>query len=222
MARQQPVALVFAGPVSRGNLGRLPGLHQRLTWIKSSSVATASRAVHALHCGSAVSHYSDLKNAAAILISAPPAALAGIVAELAASGLSWKDRIVVLFDSEEDSAALQPLSRLGAEAASVLWHPRPEQFLVEGTNEAIRFVRTLTGKRNLIQLRSREAYQCAMRLVADEFFVLLTEAMEKFEAAGMSRLQAEKTTAATLAESARTWLRAGKRLLKKRAATRPA
>ncbi len=63
MAKLQPVALVFAGPVSRGTLGQLPGLRERLRWIKSSSVATATRAVRGLRAGVAVPDYADLSPA---------------------------------------------------------------------------------------------------------------------------------------------------------------
>lgn len=218
MAKQQPVALVFAGPVSRGSLGRLPGLRQQLAWIKSSSIPTASRAVHALGCGRAVARFSDLRSAELFVISAPVGSVAEIVENLADSGLSWHERIVVLYDSGCDSSALTPLRELGAETASIFYHARPEQFLGEGTPEALRGVRKLTGDKTLISLRSYDEYQRGLCVTTEEFFPMLEAAMDAFTRAGMSRPQAEQTTAVMIAESARNWLRAGKRLLAKRAA----
>jgi hypothetical protein len=215
MAKQQPVALVFAGPVSRGTLGRLPGLRQRLTWVKSSSIPTASRAIHALGAGHAVAAYSDLRSAAAILISAPGPALRVIVEDLASSDLSWRNRAVVIYDSEFDSKALEPLRRAGAETASLIYHEKPEQFLAEGTPEALRFLRSLTGAKPLIAMKSTLDYRRAMRLIVDDFFPVMAAAIDALQKAGMTRAQAENTLGATVAESARTWLRAGKRLLKR-------
>src|SRR5689334_12716049 len=137
MENQWPAALVFAGPVSRGTLTRLPGLTTHLRWIKSSSVATASRAVRALRAGRAVRDYLGLSEAYIVLVSTPAGSLPEITRQLAQSGLEWHDRIVVLYDSDADCRALQPLSDRGAAVASLNYHRRPEQFVVEGHTRAV-------------------------------------------------------------------------------------
>ncbi|MDZ4801926.1 MAG: hypothetical protein SGI92_27545 [Bryobacteraceae bacterium] len=217
MAKQQPVALVFAGPVSRGSLGRLPGLRQALAWVKSSSIATASRAVHALHEGRAVAHYADLEEASIILVSVPEHAIKGTVDALAESCLTWQHKTVVLFDTCADSSALEPLAVRGAETATLLFHARPEQFLCEGSTEALRAVRRLTGTTTLLVLRDKAAYFRAVDLTTAAFYPLFSAAVDAFCSGGMTKSEAEKTTAAMIAESARTFLRAGKRLLKRAA-----
>ncbi len=221
MARQQPAALVFAGPVSRGTLSRLPGLRQHLVWIKSSSIATASRAVHALRCGRAVSAFADFEDATVVFISVPDHAVEAAVQELADCGLSWRGRTAILYDSGCTRGMLTPLSSRGAETASLIYHAKPEQFLVDGTPEAIRTVRLFTLDTPLLHLRSCADYRQAMRLTTEDFYPLFAEAMEAFHKAGMTRVQAERTTATMIAESARTWLRAGKRLFKKKRSIKP-
>src|SRR4051794_14918081 len=138
MAKLQPVALVFAGPVSRGTLGQLPGLRERLRWIKSSSVATATRAVRGLRAGVAVPHYTDLSGAVLVLVSVPDKSVPTWVEALATCGLSWQKKIVVLYDSTHTSDALEPLRHAGAAVATLNYHERPEQFVCEGDPVALR------------------------------------------------------------------------------------
>lgn len=215
MAKLQPVALVFAGPVSRGSLGRLPGLRRDLVWVKSSSVATASRAVHALHEGRAVADYADLEDASLILVSVPEKVVKSTITALAESCLKWRNKVVVLYDSHFDSHALQTLAVRGAETATLLHHARPEQFLCEGSTEALRAVRRLTGSTPMLVLRNKQEYLRGLHLTTAEFYPLFSAAIDAFSKAGMTKSEAEKTTAAMIAESARTYLRAGKRLLQR-------
>src|SRR4051812_29465985 len=120
MEKQQPVALVFTGPVSRGSLERLTGLRQHLTWVKSSSVATASRAIHALRRGHAVADYAELQDATLILISVPDPAIESTVAALAGSELCWEHKTAVLYGTSISSSCLSRLAQLGAETATLL------------------------------------------------------------------------------------------------------
>src|SRR4051812_43070422 len=113
MGKQRRAALVYAGPVRRSSLTRLPGLGTQLRFVKSSSVATASRAVRALRAGHAVRRYEDMAEADLFLISVPAKAITHIVTELAASELEWKSRIVVLFDSDAESSAFYELTKRG-------------------------------------------------------------------------------------------------------------
>src|SRR3954451_6737495 len=144
MEKQPRAALVYAGPVRRSTLNKLPGLPGQLKFIKSSSVATASRAVRALRAGQAVRRYEDLKDADLILISVPADGVKRTAAELAASGLSWNNRCIVLFDSEAESGALTELRRRGSAVASLNWSPQPERFIAEGDSAALRRIRSLT------------------------------------------------------------------------------
>ncbi|MBC7925395.1 MAG: hypothetical protein H7039_07025 [Bryobacteraceae bacterium] len=216
MAKQQPAALVFAGPVSRGSLIQLPGLQDCLGWVKSSSIPTASRAVHALGCGKAVRDYRDLSEARMFLISVPESSIGAIVQSLASSELSWQRRTVILFDSEQNSSALLPLQDRGAFAASLNYHNKPEQFLAEGSPQALRQIRGLTAPKPLIVLRSKDRYLAAIRGLRDDFYPGFGLSLKELRASGLDKVSAERTAAVTLAESARVFLRAGHRLLKPR------
>src|SRR4051794_24100418 len=128
MENPQRAALVYAGPVRRSNLTELKGLPGQLAYIKSSSIATASRAVTALRAGKPVTNYEDLDDANLILISVPETAIARITGELASANLSWRGRTVLLFDSLCDSSALGVLGDRGAAIASLNWSAHPQRF----------------------------------------------------------------------------------------------
>lgn len=213
MAKLQPVALVFAGPVSRGTLSQLPGLRERLRWIKSSSVATATRAVRGLRAGVAVRDYADLSAAAVVLISVPEQNVQTWADALANCGLSWHKKIAVLYDSTLASDALKPLHAAGAAVATLNYHARPEQFVCEGDAVALRALRDLAANKPLIPLTSKERYFRAVRRTRDEFIPMFASCIEDFRAAGMQKAAAEKAAAAGLQESVRSYLRAGHRVL---------
>lgn len=223
MENQRRAALVYAGQVSRGGLTHLPELRKELAFIKSSSIPTASRAVRALRSGRAVQTLEEFKQADLILISVPEAQINAAVAELEASALSWSGRTVVLFDSDLDSAALTPLALRGASIASLNWCPHPQRFFAEGQPEAIRRIKKLMPARSLMVIRSKSDYMNGVRASTEEFYPLLSAAVEGFQKSGMHRAAALKTAALLFAESARVFLRAGKRVLKqpKRKASLP-
>jgi hypothetical protein len=222
MEKRRRAALVFAGPVSRGSLTRLPGLSDQLEFIKSSSIPTASRAVNALRCGQAVRSYEELAGADLILLSAPDAVLPAIVSGLVSSKLDWRGRTVVLYDAERDSSDLEVFRRLGAVVATLNWCASPPRFLAEGDPEAIRRIRSLRPGKSLMVLRSKASYLQALRATTEDFYPLLAASVDLFRKAGMEKAAAEKTAASLFAESARTYLRAGKRLLQRPASKRPA
>lgn len=220
MEKQQRAALVYAGPVRRSSLTRLPGLAYQLKYIKSSSVATASRAVSALRAGQAVRRYEELAGADLILISVPDAAVARVVSDLAASQLEWKGRTVALFDSAMDTSALLQLKARGAHVATLNWSAHPERFFAEGSAAGLKRIRTLTGKRSLLVLTSKAMYLKAEMISRDGFFPMLASTVELFRKAGMEKAAAEQTAAALFTESIRAWLRAGRRLLNVRSKRR--
>lgn len=224
MVKQRRTALVCAGPLSRGSLTRLSCLPDQVDCIKSSSIPTASRAVAALRAGRAVRSYEELTGADLFLISVPDYSTPRILDELAGCGIEWGGRTIALYDSEADSDILAPFAALGARTATLNWSPLPERFIMEGDSDAIRRLRTLTGSDPVLVLRSKASYLEGLRTATSEFFPLLADAVDHFRAAGLDKAAAEKTAALLFAESARTWLRAGRRLLNqtKRPASLPA
>jgi len=213
MAKLQQVALVFAGPVSRGTLTQLPGLRDHLRWIKSSSVATASRAVRALRAGIPIGDYTSMDDAGIILISVPDDSAESWAKSLAGCGLKWAGRLVVLYDSVHDRQILRPLEDEGATVATLNYHGRPEQFLVDGVPEAVKTLRILTTERPVVRLSDKTRYFHGLRCAREHFMPLFASVVEHFRAAGMQKAAAEKAAAAAIEESTRSYLRAGHRLL---------
>lgn len=218
MKKQQRVALICAGPVSRSALSRLPGLRDELAWVKATTPAAAGRAANTLG-GRAVRDYADLGGAAIVLIRASDDAVAGVVEELQSADLDWQDRTVVLFESGFDSTALAPLSEAGAHAASLNHLDALESLLLlEGTHEARRRVRRLlaTGRHRLIELKpgTKGEYLSAVERCTSGFMPVIAAAVDAFMRAGMEKAAAEKTAASLFERSLRAYLRAGKRLLK--------
>jgi len=211
MEKQQRAALVFAGPVSRGTLNRLPGLPEQLEYVKSSSVATASRAVQALRCGRTVHRLDELEGVDLLILSVPDRALPATVAELLKSGLPLAAMTVVLYDSHLSSTELELLRDVGAHVASLSWHARPEQFVAEGDAFALRRIRSLTGKKTLLILRSKESYLRALRSTTEDFYPVLASAVQGLREAGMEKGTAERMAASLIDHSARVFLRAGRR-----------
>ena len=220
MRKQQRVALVCAGPVSRSGLARLPAMRDQLVWVKSSTPSAASRAANSLG-GRAVRDFNDLSSADVVLISAPDAAIEPIVEELRTSEVVWRNRVVVLIDSSLDSAVLATLSEAGAHAASLNQvDSLVDTLVLEGTAEARRRMRRLLGdaRHTIVELEPghKSQYLAAVEGCTSAFLPTIAQAVDRFIRAGMKKAVAEKTATSLFESSLRAYLRAGKRLLKLR------
>lgn len=216
--RKQPwVGLICAGPVSRGGLSRLPGLHEQLGWVKSNTIAAASRAVNGLNAGRAVRDMESLSKAQLIIIQ-PANALESIVEELATSGLHWQGKTVAVFHPSLDAAALCRLERLGASVGSIaVMSESPLRFLIEGTPEALRRLRKFFRSAGMpvveIGAGGKSAYLAGVYAVTAEFLPLIARAIDWFERAGMDKSTAGASAASLAEATMKAYFRAGKRLL---------
>ena len=218
MRKQQRVALVCAGPVSRSGLARLPAIRDHLVWVKSSTPSAATRAANSLG-GRAVRDFSDLASADVVLISAPDAAIEPIVEELRVSDVVWRNRVVVLIDSNFDSAALATLAETGAHAASLNQvDSLPDTLVLEGTVEARRRMRRLftDGRHTIFELEPghKSEYLAAVDGCTSAFLPTIAQTVDHFMRAGLKKAAAEKTATSLFESSLRAYLRAGKRLLR--------
>src|SRR3954462_15705100 len=101
--------MVCAGAVSRTTAGSHPGILQQLGPVKAASLRVASRVVNAIRAGNPVSTCQELAGVSVILISAPDADLESLILEISSSGLQWKQKTLLLADSQFDSTVLVPL-----------------------------------------------------------------------------------------------------------------
>jgi hypothetical protein len=218
MKKQPWVGLVCAGQVSRTGLARIARLDEQLGWIKSNTVATASRAVNGLKAGRAIRDYESLSKAHLILIQAPGETIEPITEALAASGLHWPGKSVALFHSVLDSSALSRLERLGASVASfALLGDSPPKFLLEGQPDAVamlrRFFRHSQTTAIQIEHGRKSEYLAGVYAATAEFMPLISKAVERFRRAGMDKAEAGSTAALLIESSMRAYFRSGMRLL---------
>lgn len=140
MKKRPLVALVAAGKITGSPVTRFWGLTHQLGPVKAPSLRLASRIVNTLRAGSAVESYQDLAHCSLILICVPDELVSATVADLAASGLSWHNRAVVLCSTWLDSSALTRLAASGASVGSITEIPgfNNSRFLVEGNRQVVR------------------------------------------------------------------------------------
>jgi hypothetical protein len=221
MRRIRSVALVCAGPISRGIVSRLPGIADHIGWVKAPSFRLASRAVNALRAGEPVHHYEQLAPAALILLSVPRKSEELIVGELASARLEWRNRPVVVLDTLRESSALKPLRERGAMIATL--NPihgagDVRALVIEGHQETIREMqRTMTPEaRRYLQTITTSGKARLLAGVSEatrEFLPLIASITDHFKAAGLSKQQSETLAQSLMSSSMRAYFRAGRRVL---------
>jgi predicted short-subunit dehydrogenase-like oxidoreductase (DUF2520 family) len=215
MTKARSVALVCAGPISRSGIARLPKIIDLLGPVKSGSLQRASRAVNVLGAGTAVHGYKDLDGSRTILLNMPDRLLPPIVAELAASDINWKKKIVLLCSSSLDSLELGRLKSEGAEVGSfVAIHGFNElRYIIEGTDPAVRQMRTLIQHRNVraMEIRSegKDLYLAGVACATTFLTSIVTAAVESLRESGLKLPQAQKIAAQLVNKTMGEFLKAG-------------
>jgi predicted short-subunit dehydrogenase-like oxidoreductase (DUF2520 family) len=151
MKKPPPVALICAGKLTDTPLTRLRGLVERLGPVGSSSLRVASRVVNTLRAGYPVSDYSAFQDCGVVFLSVPDDAVPGFVGDLAAAGLDWSRKYVVLFSTLLESDTLAPLAALGAHTVSLCAMDGFDGrlFLAEGDRPGVAVVRPLLPARDV-------------------------------------------------------------------------
>ena len=223
MNKLRPLALLCSGRVSRSPLTRLAQLGANLTWVKSNSYRVASRAVNALGAGVPVASVAEMARASVWLVSVPDAELRQTLAELRSAGVDWKRRCLLILSPEADSAVAGDFRGRGAAVASFC--PIDEQqsrFVAEGESDAVRAIRDLVGdtRRNkVVEIRkgAKAKYLAGARAATKDVLPLIAEALDCFQAAGISNADAKAIAESLMGGSMRLYFRAGRRTLESRA-----
>ena len=220
MKRIRSVALVCAGPISRGRVARLPGLVDHLGWIKAPSFRLASRAVNVLRAGVPVNDYEELDPADLIVVSVPRELEDCTIADLASSRIDWRHRAAVLLDTEKESSALKPLLERGALLATLLLIGAAEDWtlVIEGRREAVKLMRrALTPRVSQAMQVITTAGKARLLAGIDEatrgFFPAIASVTDHFKSAGLSKSQSEVLAQGLMISSMRSYFRAGRRVL---------
>lgn len=184
MKKPQPVALVGAGKLTDSPLARSWELGSLLGPVKASSLRLASRIANTLRAGHPVANYSEFRDCSLILIWVPDKAVPATVAELAASGISWSGKAVVLCNPWMDGSALRDLTALGASVGSIEPMPGFEErkYLVEGDRLVIREMKRVIEHRGTrivaVEPGLKPFYLAAITCAGALFYSLLIAAAE--------------------------------------------
>jgi hypothetical protein len=214
------VALVCAGPISRGIVARLPGLGDHIGWVKAPSYRLASRAVNALRAGIPVQEYEELAPAGLFVVSVPRELEDSTFAELASARIDWRNRAVVVLDTLKDSRSLAALSKVGALLATV--HPigtnEERTLFIEGEQDVIRLMHKVLSPRvaraiQVITTTGKARLLAGIDEATRGFLPVIASVTDHFKAAGLSKAQSEVLAQGLVTNSMRSYFRAGRRVL---------
>jgi predicted short-subunit dehydrogenase-like oxidoreductase (DUF2520 family) len=219
MKRVKPVALVGAGNLTDSPLTRFLRLSDQLGPVKSSTFRLASRISNIFRSGHPVKDYADLNGCRLILVCVPDKTLPKIVAEMAASGISWHGKAIVLCSMWLDSSQLSELSARGGSIGSISPVPGFEgledfRYLVEGDKLAILEAKRLVAhqKRRLIAIERslKPFYLAALTCSGNLLFALLVAASESLRHAGLSSPVSATILEKQFGKALRSYLKSGR------------
>ena len=217
MKRARPVALIGSGKLTDAPVTRLLRLSDRLGPILSPSYRVASRLANSLRAGHAVKEYAEFEDCCLVVISVPDEGLAQIVAELAAAGICWRGKAVIVCSTWLGSCELETLARCGASVGSISPIPGFEDswYLVEGDNLAIRETKRLIerGDRRLVTIERRRKpfYLASLTCTGSLAFASIVAASEALRHAGVSQVEAAEMMEKQYRKALRSYLKAGRK-----------
>jgi predicted short-subunit dehydrogenase-like oxidoreductase (DUF2520 family) len=217
MKKARSVGLIGAGNLTDSPVRRFWFLPERLGPVKSASYRVASRIANMLQAGHPVKDYAEFQDCDLILVCVPENTIGEVVSEMAASGIAWRDKAVVLCSTWLDSGALEDLAALGAFIGSI--SPIPgfddERYLVEGDPPAIRHSKSLVEHRErpvvAIERSLKPFYLAALTCTGTLLFALLYAAGESLHRARIPPALSATILDRQLTRTLRTFLKSGLR-----------
>jgi len=217
MKRPKSVALVGGGSFSSSSLAGFWSLPKVLGPVKASSFRLASRIANSLRAGCPVKDYSEFDACTLILISVPDRALHGIISELYSSGISWKNKSIVLCSASRGSCDLREFLSRGASIGSITTVPGSAdiEYLIEGDRRAIQEVKRLVDHRErrclCIDRGLKPLYLAALTCTSSLLFPLVMAASESMRRAGIPLTHANLILERQLSRCLRSYARGGRR-----------
>lgn len=211
MSAVKPLGLIGSGKVASSEFARLPGLREQLGPVKSHSLRFASRIANGIGAGKPVRRYEDLSGCRLVCVAVPDEEAPVVVSALAASGMEWGARTVLLLDTWLDSSVLHPLSRLGAETGSICHAETPGdgRCLVEGSRGALIEAKRLLARGGFrvqtVEPHAKPLVMAALTLSESLVFPLLAGAEECLRLGGIPPLQAAGFLTRAVARAARSY-----------------
>ena len=217
MTKSIVVALQAAGKTRDSFLRRLPFLEEALGPVRSTSFRLARRIVNILGAGHAVDDLSTFHEANLVLLALPEMQVACVVDDLVKAPFSWKNKTVVLCDSQMDSGVLSKLAFLGASTGSLTPVPSLDNglFITEGDLRAVRLARQLVsreGVRVLQMTRGRKSlFDAAIGFSTGLALPLFTATVETMRGCGMTQRDAVFLADRMVQRTLRAYLKAGRK-----------
>lgn len=216
MKKPASAGLIAAGNLTDSPLARFNRLSDVLGPVKSHSYRLASRIANMLRAGQAVKDYSALESCSLILLSIPDNQVHDIVADLLASGISWRGKSVILLSDWQDSSDLRQLAARGGSVGSLSVIPGFDNlYLVEGDRQAILECKRLVAHRGArivsIERTLKPLYLAALTCTGGLLSALLLTASESLRHAGMTPVLRATLLERQLDRTLRAFLKGGRR-----------
>jgi predicted short-subunit dehydrogenase-like oxidoreductase (DUF2520 family) len=221
MKRAKPVALVGAGNLTDSPLTRFLRRSDQLGPVKAPSFRLASRISNILRAGHPVKDYADLDPCRLILMCVPDHALPKIVSEMAASGVSWQNKSIVLCSMWLDSSHLIEFFSRGASIGSISPVSGFEvledfPYLVEGDRLAILEAKRLLARQRqrviAIERSLKPFYLAALTCTGNLLLALLVAASESLRHAGLSSPMSATILEKQIGKALRSYMKSGRNI----------
>ncbi|HWY46116.1 MAG TPA: hypothetical protein VNX70_01950 [Bryobacteraceae bacterium] len=219
MKRVKPVALVGAGNFTDSPLTRFLRFSDQLGPVKSPSYRLASRISNIFRSGHPVKDYAALDACRLILVCVPDQTLPEILCEMAASGISWRGKAIILCSMWLDSSHLSELSARGGSIGSLSPIPGFEgledfRYLIEGDKLAILEAKRLLAhqKQRVIAIERslKPFYLAALTCTGDLLFALMVAASGSLRHAGLSSPVSAAILEKQFGRALRSYLKSGR------------
>lgn len=217
MKRLLSLGLLATGKVRDSYLNQIPGLADRLGPVGSSSLRLASRICGLLDGGSPVDSLREFAEVDTILIYTPENWLSGLVDALVDAPFAWRNKTVLLCDSQLDSDALRKLSFLGASTGSItpVRNFDGQLIVLEGDRKAVKQARQLVQDNDVKVLeidRGKKALMSAgISFSTTLVLPLLAATVETLRACGMDQNEALMVSDRMFQRTLRNYVRSGKK-----------
>jgi len=220
MTKSPHLALIASGRLRSYSTLELRSVRDRLGPVAGVSLRQASRVANAIHAGYPVDNFEDFARCDVVLLCIPDARLLGTMSSLTGSGLSWRDKVVLLCEGSRGSESLGELAHLGARTASLsaLRSADKPRFLVEGERVAVRSAARLVEEAGgrIVEVEAGSHALCGASSALASWLCqpLMDASTECLRHAGLSQGAASALVERLVWQSLQAYLKGGRRASK--------
>lgn len=216
MKKQQPLALYGGGKLTASTTALVQSVAGQLGPVKACSLRVASRITNNLRAGHPVEDYAEFDRCRLVLIAVPDAQARHAIAHLAASPIVWSGKTVVICSDALGCGELLPISKLGADVASVASVPGfgGSWLIIEVRKSIGPLLRSIFGHRGtrvtVIEPDQKSRYLGALAYAGAEFAPFVRAAAVSLKSAGISSRDAAVLIERQVVRTVRSFYRSGK------------